>query len=132
MFSFPGSLRQPSVLPNIIEDALQITKALGERHLWVDSVISSICVNASSRLSGVRPNSRKRKQESFSIRDVTLILSLDPVLGVNVDRRPGRATGYLGETGHRGLDFAREVSRFEITRFHSRAGLLGMRRGILV
>lgn len=124
-FSFPGSLK-PSVLPNIIEDALQVTKGLGERYLWVDSlciiqddeqdkakfisqmdsiytratvvIISSTCVDANSRLPGVRLDSRNRKQEPFSIRDVTLIQSLDPVFGVKVDLRTGRAAGYLGET----------------------------------
>ncbi|KAB8231275.1 HET domain-containing protein [Aspergillus alliaceus] len=124
-FSMPGSLA-PEVLPNIIEDALQVTKGLGERYLWVDSlcivqdddqdkakfisrmdsiytlatvvIISSTCTDANTRLPGVKPGSRSQEQEPFRIRDVTLVQSLDPVLGVKVDLRTGRAVGYLGET----------------------------------
>jgi hypothetical protein len=124
-FSQPGSLT-PNVLPNIIEDSLLVTKGLGERYLWVDSIciiqddgqdkarfiarmdsiyalatvviISSTCVNANSPLPGVRPGSRSLEPEYFQIRDVTLVQSLDPALGVKVDLRTGRAAGYLGET----------------------------------
>ncbi|KAE8149932.1 heterokaryon incompatibility protein-domain-containing protein [Aspergillus avenaceus] len=124
-FSVPGTL-SPDVLPNIVEDALQVTKGLGERYLWADSlciiqddsqdkanfiarmdsiytlatvvIISSTCVDANTCLPGVRPGSRSEKQEPFKIRDVTLVQSLDPVLGVKVDLRTNRAAGYLGET----------------------------------
>ncbi|PGH30777.1 hypothetical protein GX50_06451 [[Emmonsia] crescens] len=124
-FSTPGSLR-PDILPNIVEDALQVTRGLGERYLWIDSlciiqddaqdkaefiskmdsiytlatvvIISSTCIDANSVLPGVRPSSRSQEQEPFQIRDVTLVRSLDPVLGVKVDLRTGRAQRYLGET----------------------------------
>ncbi|OGM48291.1 hypothetical protein ABOM_002217 [Aspergillus bombycis] len=124
-FSEPGSL-SPDLLPNITEDALQVTKGLGERYLWVDSLcivqdddqdkarfisrmdsiytlatvvlISSTCTDANTPLPGVKPGSRRQEQEPFQIRDVTLVQSLDPSLGVKVDLRTGRAAGYLGET----------------------------------
>ncbi|OOO09394.1 Heterokaryon incompatibility [Aspergillus oryzae] len=124
-FSQPGAL-SPEVLPNITEDALQVTKGLGERYLWVDSlcivqdddqdkaqfisrmdsiytlatvvIISSTCTDANTPLAGVKPGSRRQEQEPFKIRDVTLVQSLDPSLGVKVDLRTGRAAGYLGET----------------------------------
>ncbi|KAE8378635.1 heterokaryon incompatibility protein-domain-containing protein [Aspergillus bertholletiae] len=124
-FSKPGSL-SPDILPNITEDALQVTKGLGERYLWVDSlcivqddnedkakfisrmdsiyalaavvIISSTCTDANTPLPGVKPGSRSQEQEPFKIRDVTLVQSLDPSLGVKVDLRTGRAAGYLGET----------------------------------
>ncbi|KAE8357594.1 heterokaryon incompatibility protein-domain-containing protein [Aspergillus caelatus] len=124
-FSQPGSL-SPDVLPNITEDALQVTKGLGERYLWVDSlcivqdddqdkakfisrmdsiytlatvvIISSTCTDANTPLPGVKPGSRYQQQEPFKIRDVTLVQSLDPSLGVKVDLRTSRAAGYLGET----------------------------------
>ncbi|KAE8135186.1 heterokaryon incompatibility protein-domain-containing protein [Aspergillus pseudotamarii] len=124
-FSQPGSL-SPDVLPNITEDALQVTKGLGERYLWVDSlciiqdddqdkakfisrmdsiytlatvvIISSTCTDANTPLPGVKPGSRRQQQEPFKIRDVTLVQSLDPSLGVKVDLRTSRAAGYLGET----------------------------------
>ncbi|PGH14412.1 hypothetical protein AJ79_03055 [Helicocarpus griseus UAMH5409] len=125
VFSVPDSLG-PSVLPNIIEDALQVTKGLGERYLWVDSlciiqdddvdktefisqmdsiytlatvvIVSSTCVDANSCLPGVRPGSRSQGKEPFKIRHVALVRSLDPVFGVKFDLRTGRAAGYLGET----------------------------------
>ncbi|KAB8243703.1 heterokaryon incompatibility protein-domain-containing protein [Aspergillus flavus] len=124
-FSQPGAL-SPEVLPNITEDALQVTKGLGERYLWVDSlcivqdddqdkaqfisrmdsiytlatvvIISSTCTDANTPLAGVKPGSRRQEQEPFKIRDVILVQSLDPSLGVKVDLRTGRAAGYLGET----------------------------------
>ncbi|OAT14339.1 hypothetical protein BDBG_09396 [Blastomyces gilchristii SLH14081] len=124
-FSTPGSLG-PNILPNIAEDALQVTKGLGERYLWIDSlciiqddaqdkakfiskmdsiytlatavIIASTCTDANSHLPGVRPGSRNLEPEPFQIGNATLIGSLDPVLGVKVDLRTGRAQGYLGET----------------------------------
>ncbi|PIG80916.1 hypothetical protein AARAC_002691 [Aspergillus arachidicola] len=124
-FSQPGAL-SPEVLPNITEDALRVTKGLGERYLWVDSlcivqdddqdkakfisrmdsiytlatvvIISSTCTDANTPLAGVKPGSRCQEQEPFKIRDVPLVQSLDPSLGVKVDLRTGRAAGYLGET----------------------------------
>ncbi|KAF7596996.1 hypothetical protein BBP40_011362 [Aspergillus hancockii] len=124
-FSAPGSL-SPDILPDIIEDALQVTKGLGEQYLWVDSlcivqdddqdkarfisrmdsiyalatvvIISSTCVNANSPLPGVRPGSRHQEPKPFKIRDVMLVQSLDPALGVKIDHRTGRVAGYLGET----------------------------------
>ncbi|KAE8322647.1 heterokaryon incompatibility protein-domain-containing protein [Aspergillus sergii] len=124
-FSQPGAL-SPDVLPNITEDALQVTKGLGERYLWVDSlcivqdddqdkarfisrmdsiytlatvvIISSTCTDANTPLAGVKPGSRRQEQQPFKIRDVPLVQSLDPSLGVKVDLRTGRAAGYLGET----------------------------------
>ncbi|EEH16868.2 hypothetical protein PABG_06955 [Paracoccidioides brasiliensis Pb03] len=124
-FSIPGSLGT-GVLPDSIEDAVQVTKGLGEPYLWIDSlciiqddeqdkaafisrmdsiyalavvvIVSSTCVDANSCLPGVRSGSRRQEQEPFQIKDVTLVRSLDPVLGVKVDLRTGRAAGYLGET----------------------------------
>ncbi|KNG90334.1 hypothetical protein ANOM_001428 [Aspergillus nomiae NRRL 13137] len=124
-FSQPGAL-SPDILPNITEDALQVTKGLGERYLWVDSlcivqdddqdkakfisrmdsiytlatvvIISSTCTDANTPLPGVKPGSRRQEPEPFRIRDVALVQSLDPSLGVKVDLRTSRAAGYLGET----------------------------------
>jgi hypothetical protein len=124
-FSTPGSLRA-DVLPNIVEDALQLAKGVEERYLWVDSlcivqddeddkaefisrmdsiyslativIIAATCVDANSCLPGVRPGSRFHEQELFVIRNVALVRSLDPVNGVKVDLRTGRAAAYLGET----------------------------------
>jgi hypothetical protein len=124
-FSTPGSLNI-DVLPNIVEDALQIAKGLAEQYLWVDSlciiqddeedkdefiskmdsiyalatvvIVAATCIDANSYLPGVRPGSRHQKQDLFEIRNVTLMQSLDPVTGVKVDLRTGRAAAYLGET----------------------------------
>lgn len=124
-FSIPGSL-SVDVLPNIVEDALQVTKGLAEQYLWVDSlciiqdneedkdefisqmdsiyalatvvIVAATCIDANSYLPGVRPGSRHQKQDLFEIRNITLMQSLDPVTGVKVDLRTGRAAAYLGET----------------------------------
>lgn len=124
-FSSPGSLTS-DILPKIAEDAIHVTRGLGERHLWIDSlcivqddaedkrqfitqmdsiyalatvvIIAATCVDAESYLPGVRPGSRTQEQEQFTIRDIPLVQSLDPVRGVKVDLRTGRATSYLGKT----------------------------------
>ena len=124
-FSIPGSL-SVDVLPNIVEDALQVAKGLAEQYLWVDGlciiqddendkeefisqmdsiyalatvvIVAATCIDANSCLPGVRPGSRHQEQDLFRIRNVTLMQSLDPVKGVKVDLRTGRAAAYLGET----------------------------------
>ncbi|KAF9891588.1 hypothetical protein FE257_003599 [Aspergillus nanangensis] len=125
VFSVAGSLGT-EVLPNVVEDALQVTLGLGERYLWVDClcivqddeedkatfishmdsiytlasivIVAASCVDANSRLPGVQPGSRLREEQPFRIRDATLIRSLDPVVGVNIDMRTGRSARYLGDT----------------------------------
>ncbi|KAL9617163.1 MAG: hypothetical protein Q9160_008017 [Pyrenula sp. 1 TL-2023] len=124
-FSAPGSLT-PDILPAIAEDALQVTRGLGEKFLWIDSlcivqddmddkgcyiaqmdsiyalatvvITAASCVNANSHLPGVRTGSRHEEQEPFAIRKVPLVQSLDPVRGVKADLRTGRAGSYLGDT----------------------------------
>ncbi|EXJ56298.1 uncharacterized protein A1O5_12565 [Cladophialophora psammophila CBS 110553] len=121
----PGSL-SATVLPPIVEDALQVTRGLGEQYLWVDSlcimqdhaadktkfvsqmdsiyalatvvIIAATCIDANSHLPGVRPHSRQQKQEVFNVRNLSLLQSLDPVTGMKVDLRTGRAAAYLGTT----------------------------------
>ena len=124
-FSIPGSLTS-DLLPNIVEDALQLAKGLDEHYLWVDSfciiqdeeedkqkfissmdsiyalatvvIIAATSLDANSYLPGLRPRSRYQEPKPFNIRNVKLVQSLDPVLGVKVDLRTGRAAAYLGET----------------------------------
>lgn len=121
----PGSL-SASVLPPIVEDALKVTSGLGEQYLWVDSlcimqddvsdkakfvsqmdsiyalasvvIIAATCSDANSHLPGVRPHSRQQVQKAFNIRNMSLLQSLDPVTGIRVDLRTGRAAAYLGTT----------------------------------
>lgn len=124
-FSTPGSLT-PDILPAIAEDAIQVTKGLAEKFLWIDSlcivqddaqdkgryisqmdsiyalasvvIVAASCVDANSCLPGVRPGSRHMEQEPFTIRNVSLVQSLDPIQGVKMDFRTGRAGSYLGKT----------------------------------
>lgn len=124
-FLSPGALGQ-TVLPPIAEDALQVTKEIGERYLWIDSmcivqddsadkarfvsqmdsiyalasvvIVAATCVDANSRLPGIQTGTRHQDQQVFVVRGVSLVQSLDPVQGVNVDYRTGRAGAYLGTT----------------------------------
>ncbi|KAK5953292.1 hypothetical protein OHC33_005860 [Knufia fluminis] len=121
----PGSLTR-AILPNIVEDALQITVGLGERYLWVDAlcivqdndqdkarfvsrmdsiyarasvvIVAATCVDSNSMLLGVRPGTRQSEPTPFMIQDVKLVQCLDPVDGVGIDLRTGRSSAYLGTT----------------------------------
>ena len=102
----PGTLASEN-LPATIADAIEVTRGAGERYLWVDSLciiqddeadkryfiprmdsVYAIAVftiialsgnTADSGLPGVRPGSRSRIEEPFTIRTHALITSLDPV-----------------------------------------------------
>ena len=124
-FAAPGSLT-PEILPKIAEDALQVTKGIGEKYLWLDSLcivqddptdkakfisqmdsiyalasvvlIAATCLSARSSIPGASPDSRHQLQTPFTVKGVTLVQSLDPVTGVKPDLRTGYTSSYLGAT----------------------------------
>lgn len=121
----PGALTS-RLLPNVVEDALQVTLALGEQFLWVDAlcivqdddndkakfiarmdaiyilasvvIVAATCIDSNSYLPGVRANTRWQTPKPFSIQGVRLVQCLDPADGVMIDLRNGRSLGYLGTT----------------------------------
>ena len=94
-------------LPATIADAIEVTRGAGERYLWVDSlciiqddeadkryfiprmdsvyacavftIIALAAEAADTGLPGVRPGSRSRVEEPFTVRTHALIASLDPI-----------------------------------------------------
>ena len=101
-----GALTE-SRLPRTIADAIEVTKCLDERYLWIDSLciiqddegdkldlipqmhtiygLASVTIvaasgdNADAGLAGIRLGSRDQKQDIFTVKGVTLISSLEPL-----------------------------------------------------
>lgn len=113
-----GSLRS-EILPRTIDDAIEITRRLGLRYLWVDSLcivqdddadklefipqmasiyglaeITIICssgLSADAGLPGIQSTPRHQVQVPFTIKGVSLMETLDPV-------GSGDHASYLGES----------------------------------
>jgi hypothetical protein len=94
-------------LPATVADAIEVTKALGEKYLWVDSlyiiqdneldkqvfipnmdviyqralltIVAFSGDNSDAGLPGIRPGSRSREQHPFTIKETRIVESLDPV-----------------------------------------------------
>jgi hypothetical protein len=77
---------------------------MSSSHRWIQSTrwqplsLSPQLVLMRILVPGVRTGSRHQERDLFRIRNVTLMQSHDPVKGVKVDLRTGRAAAYLGET----------------------------------
>ena len=117
-FQREGSLDENN-LPATIYDAFEVTLALGERYLWVDSccivqddeqdklkyvprmdfifgsasvtIIATSGISAEEGLPGVKRGSRRRLQEPFAVNGIQLIETLDP-------NGSGDAESYIGES----------------------------------
>ncbi len=113
----PGSLRS-DLLPRSIDDASEVTRCLGIRYLWVDSlciiqdddadkgilipqmasiyglasvtIIQASGLSADSGLPGIQGTPRHKVQVPFTIKGVTLLETLDPAV-------PEESMSYLGE-----------------------------------
>lgn len=118
LFREPGSLNT-KMLPSIIDDAIEVTKSLGEKYIWIDclcimqdneadvgkfisrmnwifgsaivTIVAASGGNAEARLPGIKPNSRTREQIPFTIKGVSLLETLDPE-GI------GDSDSFLGES----------------------------------
>jgi len=116
-FLCPGYLSRDRV-PKTIYDAMELTDAIGETFLWVDSlciiqddprdkvefiprmdavyghsiltVIAACGRDAQSGLSGMRPGSRLCVQELFTAKGISFVQTLDPVNAYSI--------GYLTES----------------------------------
>lgn len=116
-FQQPGSLSSAN-LPATIDDAINLTRSLGERYLWVDSlcivqddeadkaefipqmdsiygsasvtIIAAAGDNVYAGLPGIRPSSRKHDPTPFTIKGVSLVETLDSA-------RSDSTNSYLGE-----------------------------------
>ena len=117
-FQREGSLNENN-LPATIYDAFEVTLALGERYLWVDSccivqddeqdkltyvprmdfiygsasvtIIATSGISAEAGLPGVKRGSRTISQEPFAVNGIQLIETLDP-------NGTGDAESYVGES----------------------------------
>ncbi|KAG0624160.1 hypothetical protein M758_3G228400 [Ceratodon purpureus] len=104
-FREPGSL-STEMLPPTIDDAIEVTRSLGEKYIWVDclcimqdneadkleliphmdsifgfasvTIVAASGVNADVGLPGIRPKSRTREQVLFRIKGASLLATLDP------------------------------------------------------
>jgi hypothetical protein len=115
-FREPGSLREVS-LPKTIEDAIEVTKSLGYKYIWIDclcvvqgdetderyfipkmdvifgcavfTIVAASGDDADAGLPGVRL-ARSRKQMPFMIKGVSIVRTLDP------DQSKERYSSFLG------------------------------------
>jgi hypothetical protein len=106
-------------LPSTIDDAIELTRSLGEKYIWVDclcimqddeadkrefipqmdsifgfasvTIVAASGVDVWTGLPGIKPKSRTQEQIPFTIRDVSLLATLDQ--GGSRDE-----TSYLGES----------------------------------
>lgn len=113
-----GSLASED-LPRTLDDAIEVTRCLGVRYLWVDSlciiqdndadkldfipqmasiyglaavtIINSSGLNADSGLPGIQRTPRHQSQAPFTIKGVPLMQTLDPV-------GSGDRNSYLGDS----------------------------------
>lgn len=120
-FRQAGSLER-EVIPSTIDDAIEVTKSLGEKYIWVDSlciiqddeadkqefipkmdsiygfalvtIVAASGDNANAGLPGIRPNSRTRIQNSFMVKGVSLLQSVDPA----ASRGDFFSDSYLGKS----------------------------------
>ncbi|KAN0120369.1 HET domain containing protein [Hyaloscypha variabilis] len=98
----PGSLRS-DLLPRSIDDAIGVTRCLGIRYLWVDSLCiiqdddadKVILIRQMASIYGLAAASKEHRATKFkfpfTIKGVTLLETLDPV-------GSGECISYLGES----------------------------------
>lgn len=122
-FREAGSLDRETLLPTI-DDAVEVTRSLGEKYIWVDclcimqddgadkhrfipqmdaifgfaavTIVAAAGVDAKAGLPGMNPGSRTRVQVPFIVNGVWLLRTLDPE-GPSAWSR-GDWPSYLGET----------------------------------
>ena len=121
-FREPGSLEEV-MLPKTISDAIEVTKCLDLKYIWIDclcivqgdefderyfiphmdvifgcaafTIVAASGDNADSGLPGIRPNTRNRTQVPFTIKGVSLVRTLDPERS---EERHSTFDGYLKES----------------------------------
>lgn len=105
LFQEAGSLTREKVL-STIDDAMEVTRSLGEKYIWVDclcimqddeadqgefipqmdsiygfasvTIVAASGDNADAGLPGIRPNSRTCEQKPFTVKGILLLQTLDP------------------------------------------------------
>lgn len=114
------------VLPSTIDDAIQVTRGLGEKYIWVDclcimqdddadklkffpqmdsifgfasvTIVAAAGKDANAGLPGIKPGSRTREQIPFTMKDVLLLRTLDPERSdQSYEFREERRPSYLAE-----------------------------------
>ncbi|KAK8069926.1 tol protein [Apiospora phragmitis] len=94
-----SSTKAGAIMPRVIIDAIAVTKALGERYLWVDKVVAAAGDGDSYGLPGVGERQRC-PQESLSVTEKFDIIRIFPHTSAELDDSTWARRGWTYQEGY--------------------------------